>query len=134
LKELRVVAADDSLLIRDFLKRALSSIKSCNLVGLAAEGEEALSLIRLLRPDVIVLDVSMPLKNGIQVLREVRQEDFDVIIIMFTGDTTPELKRLCLEAGANYFVNKGEFRMLSAILTQLQQQSCVRVNDQCVNS
>ncbi|HEX6731936.1 MAG TPA: response regulator, partial [Pyrinomonadaceae bacterium] len=98
--------------------------QGCNLVGLAAEGEEAISMIRLLRPDVILLDVSMPLKDGVQVLREVRQEDSEVIIIMFTGDTTPELKKVCLEAGANYFVNKSQFRMLRDSHTASPAKMC----------
>ena len=126
MKELRVVAADDSPLIRDYLEVALSKkIAGANLVGLAANGEEALSMIRLLRPDVVVLDMCMPLKSGIEVLREVRREESEVIIIMFTSDSTPELRKRCLESGANYFVNKSDFRILTDILTQLSNQSCV---------
>lgn len=121
MKELRVVLVDDSPHIQDYITRALRGIKGCEVVGVAGNGDEALSLIRMLNPDVVLLDVSMPVKSGLEVLRELREENSEVIIIMFTGDSTPDLKHACLAAGANYFVTKTEFRELIDILTELQR-------------
>jgi two-component system response regulator DctR len=121
LKELRIVLVDDSLLIQEYIKRALREIKGCNLIGTASDGDEALLMIRMLHPDVVLLDVSMPRKNGIEVLREFRMENSEVIVIMFTADTTPGLKEKCLEEGANYFVGKSEFRQLPDIFAELQK-------------
>ena len=121
MKELRVVVVDDSPLIQEYIKRALRSIKGCEVVGAAGDGEEALLKIRTLNPNVVLLDVSMPVKNGIQVLRELREENSEVVIIMFTADSTPRLEQACLAAGANYFVSKSEFRHLSEILDELQR-------------
>jgi two-component system response regulator DctR len=112
---------DDSLLIQEYIKRALREIKGCNLIGTASDGDEALLMIRMLHPDVVLLDVSMPRKNGIEVLREFRMENSEVIVIMFTADTTPGLKEKCLEEGANYFVGKSEFRQLPDIFAELQK-------------
>ena len=121
MKELRVVLVDDSPLIQEYIKRALLTIKGCKVVGVAGEGNEGLSKIRMLDPDVVLLDVSMPVKGGLEVLRELRQENSEVVIIMFTADSTPHLRQECLRAGANYFVTKTEFRQVVDIFTELQR-------------
>ena len=120
MKELKVALVDDSLLIQDYIKRALLRIKGCNLVGIAGNGVEGLLVIRMLHPDVVLLDVSMPLMNGLEVLLELRKENSEVIVIMFTADETPGLKEQCLTRGANYFVNKAEFEQMVDILLALQ--------------
>ena len=117
---MRVVVVDDSVLIREYLKRALTRIRGCNLVGMASDGDEGLIMIRMLHPKVVLLDVSMPLKNGLEVLKELRQENTKVIVIMFTADPTPHLKEKCLAAGANYFVSKTEFKQLVEIFVEIQ--------------
>ena len=121
MKELRVVLVDDSELIQEYLKRALLTIKGCNVVGAAGEGDEGLLMIRTLLPDVVLLDVSMPVKGGLEVLRELREENSEVIVIMFTADSTPLLKQACLATGANYFVSKTEFRQVVDIFAELQR-------------
>ena len=121
MKELRVVLVDDSELIQEYLQRALLSIKGCNVVGVASQGEEALLIIRTLLPDVVLLDVSMPVKGGIEVLRELREENSEVIVIMFTADSTPLLKQTCLAASANYFVSKTEFRQVVDIFAEIRR-------------
>ena len=122
LKELRVVVVDDSVLIREYLKRALLRIRGCNLVGMASDGDEGLIMIRMLHPKVVILDVSMPAKSGIEVLRELRKENTKVIVIMFTADSTPNLKEKCLQEGANYFVSKDDFKQLVEIFADLQRK------------
>lgn len=119
MKELRVVLADDSVLIQDHVKRFLLRIKGCNLVGVASDGNEALIMIQMLHPHVVLLDVAMPLKNGVEVLHEVRKRDSKVIVIMFTADSTPGLKQACLSAGANHFVCKTDFQELIDIFGEL---------------
>ena len=122
LKELRVVVVDDSLLVVEYLKRALLRIKGCNLVGTAHDGDEALLMIRMLHPDVVLLDISMPRKNGLEVLREVRKQESKVTIIMFTADLTPGLREKCLREGANYFVSKTEFKQLIDVFAEIQEK------------
>src|SRR5678815_1246996 len=122
LKELRIALVDDSLLIQDYIKRALLRIRGCNLVGIASDGFEGLLMIQMLHPDVVLLDVRMPLKNGIEVLSELRKTNSNIIVIMFTADSTPGLKEKCLREGANYFVDKTEFRQLTDIFVELQNR------------
>ena len=122
MKELRVALVDDSLLIQDSIQRALMRIKGCNLVGIASDGLEGLLMIQMLRPDVVLLDVRMPLKNGIEVLSELRKTNSTIIVIMFTADSSPGLREKCLREGANYFVDKTEFRQLIDIFVELQSR------------
>ena len=120
MKHLRIVLVDDSPHIQEYIKRSLLRIEGCEVVGVASDGEEALIMIQMLHPDVVLLDISMPVKSGLEVLRELRQENSEVVVIMFTADSTPRLRQACLTAGANYFVCKTEFQELIDILAELQ--------------
>jgi two-component system chemotaxis response regulator CheB len=66
--KVRVLVVDDSAVVRAILKRALSEHPAIEVVGLAADGLEALQQIRIYRPDVVTLDVEMPKLNGLEVL------------------------------------------------------------------
>lgn len=114
---LKVVIADDSQEIRQLLDLLLSEIEGVVISGKARDGAEALELVEELRPDLVVLDVSMPIKSGIEVLREIRKDDRATIVIMFTIE--PQLREYCLEAGANYFLSKNEIGDLVEILQKL---------------
>ena len=112
LRELRVFIADDSESIRQQLKTALSLIKGLTLVGTAAGNIEAAELVKTLEPDVVVLDISMPHREGIQVLREIRKEAPRAEIIIFTSDPSVVLQEVCLESGANFYLHKTQIRDL----------------------
>ena len=115
MKDLRIVVVDDSPIIRDYLEITFTRIEGCNVVGTAADGIEAVKIIRELRPHVVVLDITMPHRNGIEVLREIRKEDSNMVIIMFTADPSVVLEEICLKEGANYYLNKSEVLDLMAI-------------------
>lgn len=117
--DLRIVLVDDSPIIRDYLNTTLVRIKGCTVVGMAADGIEAVKVIHELRPHVVVLDITMPHRNGIDVLREIRKEDSDMVIIMFTADPSVVLEDICLKEGANYYLGKSEVMDLVAICKEL---------------
>ena len=119
MKELSIVLVDDSPIIRDFLDTTFDRIAGCTVVGMAADGIEAVKIIRELRPHVVVLDITMPHRNGIEVLRDIRKEDLDIVIIMFTADPSVVLEEICLKEGANYYLNKSEVLDLVAICKEL---------------
>lgn len=117
--KLTIVLVDDSPLIRDYLNTTLTRIQGCAVIGTAADGVEAVKVIRELRPHVVVLDITMPHRNGIDVLREIRKEDPNMVIIMFTADPSVVLEDICLKEGANYYLNKSEVLELVAICKDL---------------
>ncbi|MFL6231137.1 MAG: response regulator transcription factor [Pyrinomonadaceae bacterium] len=113
MKELRIVIAEDSAVLSKLIQRALSEIEGCNVVGTAADGVEALRLFAELKPHLLVLDISMPHKDGLEVLQEIRRTDSTTVIVMFTSDSP--LRQLCLDAGANFFLDKSQLAELKAI-------------------
>ncbi len=108
MKELKIVIAEDSEPLRILLKRTLSVIANFRVVGTAVDGVEAIHLARELEPDVLVLDICMPRKDGIEVLKEIRGEISSTVIVMFTSDPSPLNRKICLEAGADYFLDKSQ--------------------------
>ena len=112
LKELKIVIADDSPVVREHLRRASAQVDGCSLVGMAVDGGEAINMVRALRPDIVVLDIAMPHRSGIEALREIRQEDPEIVIIMFTADPSVVLRDVCLEAGANFYLDKSQLQEL----------------------
>jgi DNA-binding NarL/FixJ family response regulator len=116
-KKLRVVIADDSEEIRNLLELLISEIEGIEISGKAKNGAEALRMVKELRPDVVVLDVSMPYKSGIEVLEEIREDYISTTIIMLTVD--PQLREYCLNAGADHFFSKNEIGDLVEILQLL---------------
>jgi two-component system NarL family response regulator len=83
---IRVLLADDHRLMREGLALALGNHPDIAIVGEAADGEEALTQVELLRPDVLLLDVFMPVLDGIAVARRMRTEFPDVRVVVLTMD------------------------------------------------
>jgi DNA-binding NarL/FixJ family response regulator len=116
-RPLQVVIADDAEEVRGLLDLVLSEIEGIAISGKAKDGVEALRMVKELNPDVLVLDVSMPNKSGIEVLQEIRKDGLSMIIIMFTID--PQLREYSLNAGADYFLSKNEIGDLIEIFQKL---------------
>ena len=89
---LDTVIADDSALYRQLLRNVVSRLPDTRVVGLAENGDEAVEMVARLRPHVLTLDVNMPGRDGIAVLREVRRLGCDTRVVMvssLTGEGTP---------------------------------------------
>ena len=93
----RVVIVDDNEDITSVISDILE-IGGFNVVGIGHNGKEAVSLYREHKPDFIFLDVTMPIMNGIQALKEIKEEDSKANVIMVTANDGPdviqELKKL----------------------------------------
>jgi two-component system, OmpR family, response regulator AdeR len=111
LKELKILVADDSEAVREQLQRAFSLVDGLTLIA-AASANEAPTLIQAHKPEVVVLDIAMPHRDGIQVLKEIRKENRTTQIIMFTADPSVVLKEACLEAGADFYLHKTQLQEL----------------------
>ncbi len=119
---LRVLVAEDSAAVRDQLVSLFSSLGGIDLVALVADGDSALASIPLQSPDVVLLDVRMPGRTGIDVLRSVRGS-FRGTVIMLTNFADPLTRRLCLEAGADYFFDKStEFREMLGVIRSIRDR------------
>ena len=118
-KKLSIVIAEDSEVIRDVLQRILKAIEGFFVVGAAADGAEAIQMVGELSPDVLILDLNMPRKDGLEVLKEIRTYDSSTVVIMFTADTSPFTRQFCLENGANFFLEKCQITELIEICNKV---------------
>jgi DNA-binding NarL/FixJ family response regulator len=81
---MKILLVDDHLIVRDGIKLVLQSDPSLELVGEAGNGKEAIALCTELKPDLIIMDIDMPVMNGIDAIREIRKTNNDVKIIILT--------------------------------------------------
>jgi DNA-binding NarL/FixJ family response regulator len=95
----RIVIADDHAVVRDGVKLLLELEQGFEVVGQAEDGLEALRLVRELSPDVVVLDRSMPLLNGVDAAREIRQAAPTTLLVLLTMDTDESHLLDAMQAG-----------------------------------
>lgn len=104
----RVVVADDQALVRMGLRVLLETEEDLELVGEAADGEEAVRLVRELRPDVVLMDVRMPVVDGLEALRRIGAEEAlaGTRVVVLTTFELDEYVFEALRAGASGFLIK----------------------------
>ena len=115
-KDLRIVVIENSEVIRDGLRVAFAEAEGCQLVGIAAGGDEGLSLVLSEAPHVVLMNVTAPHHRGMGLLRTIRKLDHRPIIVVFATDNAPELKAACREAGATFYALKWQLRDLIELL------------------
>lgn len=103
---IRVVIADDHPLIRQGLRLAVEADAAMTVVAEAADGAQALEIIRAVKPDIAVLDIDMPRSNGFTVARAIRDEALPVAIIFLTIHREEDLLNEALDLGARGYVLK----------------------------
>jgi DNA-binding NarL/FixJ family response regulator len=108
----RILIADDHDVVRSGVRSILSAQDGWEIVGEAADGKTAVQLALALRPDIAVLDYSLPLVNGVEATRQIRARLPGVEILIFTMHDTDMLVRDVLEAGARGFLLKSDARQL----------------------
>jgi DNA-binding NarL/FixJ family response regulator len=114
-----LVLADDHALLREGLKALLAANGDIRIVGEAGDGREAVRLAQALKPDLLVMDISMPDLNGVEAVRLVREKSPQTKIIMLSMHSTAEHVYRALEAGASAYVLKesAAAQLLTAINT-----------------
>ena len=115
--KIRVLIADDHTVLRAGLSRLLNAEPDVEVIGEAGDGEEAISKTVALAPDVLLLDITMPLVGGIDVIRMVKAKNMPVAILVLTMHEDEEYLRETLKAGALGYIPKkaAEAELISAI-------------------
>ncbi|HRP56052.1 response regulator transcription factor [Agriterribacter sp.] len=103
---LNVVIADDHVLFRAGVKTALSLKKDIRIIGEADNGQQLLHLLKHLQPDVILLDIQMPVMDGITALPEIKKLYPQIRIIMLTMHNDHSMISRLMELGANAYLTK----------------------------
>ncbi len=118
--DMKVFVADDSALLREKIIGVLSELNGIEIIGQAKAALEAYYAIRQLKPDIVTLDIQMIGGSGIDVLKRIRQDDHATVIIMLTNFSSDPYRRRCLEAGADFFLDKStEFGKVREIINSL---------------
>ena len=105
---LRILIADDHEVVRRGLRSLLSSRADWEVCGEAVDGREAVQKAKCLKPDLVVLDISMPHLNGLDVTRIIRKESPQSEILILSQHESPEVVRAAREAGARGYVVKAD--------------------------
>ena len=102
----RVLIADDHRLFAEALEAVLSSEVRIEVVGRASDGGEAVELARRLQPDLVVLDISMPVLDGFEAAAALERLEHPPAVLMLTGSSSPEDIDRARRAGAKGYITK----------------------------
>lgn len=103
---IRILIADDHAVVRSGLRALLRTAPDLEVVGEAENGEEALRLAEILRPDTILLDLTMPPENGIKTTRRLKEKHPERVVLILTMHEDESLLHEALRAGASGYVIK----------------------------
>lgn len=105
---IRVLIADDHEIFRQGLAELLRRKEGIEVAGTAGDGAEAMSLLPSIRPDVLILDLTMPVMDGFEVTRQVREQRLNVKILVLSMHKDPGSVRRALSLGVDGFILKDE--------------------------
>ena len=106
MKNARLLIVDDHEIFRRGLRALLEPSSEWQICGEAVDGIDAVEQCRSLKPDIVVLDVSMPRLNGLEAARLIVKEKPEPQIVIITQHDSPQIRSAALEAGARAFVTK----------------------------
>ena len=117
MKRIRILIADDHAVLRAGLRRLIGEQPDMDVVGEAADGEEAVRRTRELRPDVALMDLTMPGLGGLKAIERIRQDCPETRVLVLTMHDVPAYLRSVLAAGGSGYVVKraADSELLSAI-------------------
>jgi two-component system, NarL family, response regulator LiaR len=108
---IKLLICDDQYVVREGLKAILDADASLQVVGTASDGAEALELIPKLKPDLVLMDLKMPVMNGVQATRHIRQQYPDIKILVLTTYDADEWVFDAIRSGAAGYLLKDTQRV-----------------------
>jgi len=103
-----IVIAEDHTIVRKGLRALLDSHPDFKVIGEAEDGRMAIRCVDQLRPDIILLDLTMPRTNGLEAIREIKRQFPEIRVLVLTVHKTEEYVQAALEAGADGYVSKDD--------------------------
>lgn len=117
MENIKIVLIDDHQIVRDGIKELLKGISNINIIGEAKDGKELLQILKTIKPDLLVLDISLPDISGIDITRQIVKNYPDIKILILSMYTGENFITESLEAGARGYLPKNTTRkeLLEAI-------------------
>lgn len=103
---IRIMIADDYEIIREGIKRVLEFEDNIKVVAESVDGNDIINQVKILKPDVLLLDMSMPGYSGLEILKFLRADNLDIKVIMLTIERGADIINAAIEAGADGYVVK----------------------------
>lgn len=108
-KKTTIILADDHPLLRRALRSVLEEQSDFEVTAEASDGEETVELCKMLVPDVVIMDISMPTLNGLEATRQIKAKNPEIIVLVLTVHDDNQHILGILEAGANGYLTKNVF-------------------------
>lgn len=105
-ERIRVLIIEDDLMVQEVNRQFIQNVQGYSVVGVASNGEEGIRLVREHRPELVILDVFMPEKDGVETLKHLRAENEQVDVIVITAARDRETIQLMLRYGAVDYILK----------------------------
>jgi two-component system, CitB family, response regulator DctR len=113
----RVLLIEDDPMVQEVNRQFIEQVKGFTVIGVAANGVEGIQLIRELHPDLVIIDIYMPYKDGLETLKEIRSEGYEVDVIAITAASDIDTVRRVLQNGAfDYIMKPFKFERLKQAL------------------
>jgi len=117
---MKVLIADDSRLMRERIREAISTFSGVEIVYETETGLQTLAALYKYNPDLAIIDIRMPDKNGLEVMKEFRTKNKTTKIIVLTNYAYDQYKDRAFENGADYFFSKSEdFEKIATVVATL---------------
>ncbi len=119
MKTTKILIVDDHEVVRDGLRNILTSLDNISIAGEAGNGEDAVKMYSSLKPDLVIMDISMPGMNGIEATRVIKEKDPDARILILTMHDNQEYLNQIIRSGAKGFIlkNTDKEELLDAVKT-----------------
>ncbi|QSB48746.1 response regulator [Parageobacillus toebii] len=113
----RVLLIEDDPMVQEVNRQFIEQVEGFTVIGVAANGVEGIQLIRKLHPDLVIIDIYMPHKDGLETLKEIRSEGYEVDVIAITAASDIDTVRRVLQNGAfDYIMKPFKFERLKQAL------------------
>jgi DNA-binding NarL/FixJ family response regulator len=101
-----VLIVDDSILILERMIPLIAEIDNISFVVHAANFKEGFEVLQRLTPDMVLLDINLPDKSGIELLRVIKERQLEIAVLMISNNTGSYYREICKKLGARYFLDK----------------------------
>ena len=118
-KNVSILIVDDNVNYVSRMRRLLEEIEKIGEIMVAGGYDEAIELLTERSPDFVLLDINLPGKNGIEILRLIKKKNWNCEVIMITNHADEYYRQQCFDLGARHFLDKSsDFGMVTEIIAK----------------